>query len=512
MLSNNTQTEVFFCGVITNCPETQHRVDDGLISSSILKKKKQMVIIFAPFFLLLLFIVSNQTSRVSISSAQQISAYSHFMEQEEKDGVNFHRMLMNLANDPKTVITKDDPESDARSRRSSARGNILRNGTESRVPMRFLSFGTSQTWGAGLENRELEAYPFLLDPYARNAAIRATGPEYPSMCLNSLMDSNGVDNTIYDVVTLEFFPTNPYYLRGLARRVRERYPDAIIILYRILTPREMVVAGESIFQLMNKQLHENAEELQKFMDEHGEAVSWNPSLRQMSEEVQEIANEVGGFVFDLKMALRASKAYQKRSDWFGATDMHHLSVKGHIAVAQGIKKLVKEALAQKSYPLEPRLGTYGAGDDCTNWFLDPSAYNAKYTDPNVQINPMYSDVGNTKFTLEIGQGGGEIVVTNKFEGDRFLLLSYMTILGLPNDYPNAVVTLTTSIGTVYEAELNQEDYNLPTIHISTVGKIGLISPGDNIVRFDFFGPQKKLPFRVVAIEIVPVESVEIYDV
>ena len=175
MLSNNTQTEAFFCGVITNCPETQHRVSDGLISSSILKKKKQMVIIFAPFFLLFLFIVSNQTSRVSTSLAQQISAYSHFMEQEEKDGVNSHRMLMSLANDPKTVITKDDPESDASSRRSSDRGNILRNGIESRVPMRFLFFGTSQTWGAGLENRELKAYPFLLDPYARNAAIRATG-------------------------------------------------------------------------------------------------------------------------------------------------------------------------------------------------------------------------------------------------------------------------------------------------------------------------------------------------
>ena len=301
-------------------------------------------------------------------------------------------------------------------------------------------------------------------------------------------------------------------MRGLARRARERYPDAIIVLYRIWTPRDMSVAGENIFQLMNKLLHENAEELQTFMDEHGEAVSWNPSLRQMSEEVQEIANEVGGFVFNLKMALRASKAYQERSDWFDATDMHHLSVKGHIAVAQGIKKLVKELLAQKSYPLEPRLGTYGAGDDCTNWFLDPTAYNAKFTDPNVQINPMYADVGNTKFTLEIGQGRRQIVVTNKFEGERFLLLSYMTILGLPNDYPNAVVTLTTSIGTVYEAELNQEDYNLPTIHISTVGKIGLITPGGNIIRFDLSGPQKKLPFRVVAIEIVPVESVEIYDV
>ena len=72
------------------------------------------------------------------------------------------------------------------------------------------------------------------------------------------MDSNGVDNTIYDVVTLEFFPTNPYYLRGLARRARERYPDAIIVLYRIWTPRKMIVAGESILQLVNTQLHENA--------------------------------------------------------------------------------------------------------------------------------------------------------------------------------------------------------------------------------------------------------------
>jgi hypothetical protein len=69
----------------------------------------------------------------------------------------------------------------------------------------ILSLGSSHTWGAGLEDRRHQAYPFLLgEPggHVVNLAMRATGADYPSVCLQSMIpDSEWIN---FDVITLEF--------------------------------------------------------------------------------------------------------------------------------------------------------------------------------------------------------------------------------------------------------------------------------------------------------------------
>jgi hypothetical protein len=83
--------------------------------------------------------------------------------------------------------------------------------------LRFVAFGTSRTHGAGLKNRNEQAFPFLLSKGAHNLAIRAAGPQYPALCTYSMLGDNQ-----YDVILLEYnMKVNENLLR-LGRRLRDR--------------------------------------------------------------------------------------------------------------------------------------------------------------------------------------------------------------------------------------------------------------------------------------------------
>eukprot|EP00957_Ditylum_brightwellii_P146371 11144535-Ditylum_brightwellii.AAC.1 len=61
--------------------------------------------------------------------------------------------------------------------------------TRSTDGLRFLTLGSSVTWGAGMEVRYF-AYPYLLtDDRSKvtNLAVRAAGPKYPSVCIQSMV-------------------------------------------------------------------------------------------------------------------------------------------------------------------------------------------------------------------------------------------------------------------------------------------------------------------------------------
>ena len=55
-----------------------------------------------------------------------------------------------------------------------------------RNSLRVAAFGSSNTWGAGLDNR-FEAYPYLLSPEVDNFASFSAGPNYASVCTQTLV-------------------------------------------------------------------------------------------------------------------------------------------------------------------------------------------------------------------------------------------------------------------------------------------------------------------------------------
>jgi hypothetical protein len=126
---------------------------------------------------------------------------------------------------------------------------------EERMPVeniRFATFGTSIAWGSTLENREEDAFIFQLSPNARNFAIRATGSEYPAACLSSM-----IGDEVFDVIVLEFSMRVKRSTIRLAKRLRQRFPDALIISLRNWTP----------VQMKSKMLHNK--NLRKIASENG---------------------------------------------------------------------------------------------------------------------------------------------------------------------------------------------------------------------------------------------------
>eukprot|EP00957_Ditylum_brightwellii_P003491 264387-Ditylum_brightwellii.AAC.1 len=113
----------------------------------------------------------------------------------------------------------------------------------------FAAFGTSITWGHGVENPETDVYPKLLSLSADNLAIRATGPAVPALCLKSMVDKANPD-AVYDVVFLEFFhrtllQNDVDSFTMTAQRIRTRYPDALIIFIRDWNPTDIGYYDES---------------------------------------------------------------------------------------------------------------------------------------------------------------------------------------------------------------------------------------------------------------------------
>ena len=59
-----------------------------------------------------------------------------------------------------------------------------------KIPLRGLFFGTSRTWGVGMESKMNLVYPWQVCTNVTNLAIRATGPQFPAMVSELSQSSN----------------------------------------------------------------------------------------------------------------------------------------------------------------------------------------------------------------------------------------------------------------------------------------------------------------------------------
>jgi len=98
---------------------------------------------------------------------------------------------------------------------------IIDTGSPHRRSLNILALGGSITWGAELDDRDDEAFPqtigklynefmnYSLDVSVDNLAIRATGADYPSMCLQTLLSDAHPDDPMksYDLVC--YFESRP---------------------------------------------------------------------------------------------------------------------------------------------------------------------------------------------------------------------------------------------------------------------------------------------------------------
>lgn len=252
-------------------------------------------------------------------------------------------------------------------------------------PLNVLALGGSVTWGGYIPNR-YNAFPFLLghlhkDSKIDNLAIRATGATFPASCIQSMLEGDGafpeydvapgtsysmkeeednmneslmqVNSTIYDVILLEFSINGVLSTEFLITRLKQRFPDALIIYVHL----------ESLTHPVDKSL--TVEYFEKLMEPSGGLYYMLP--KQDAYEVVKRNLERGEVTHE-----KESDGSDNLPDFLSlyADDEHHLSELGHKFIANEIMKLLYDHLKEnpdKLPPLEPSVGTWGGGDHCYMW-------------------------------------------------------------------------------------------------------------------------------------------------
>ena len=314
--------------------------------------------------------------------------------------------------------------------------------------------------------------------------MRAAGPYYPAMCLQSLVttddqcqidghseDDEDCNETIYDVILLEYVrratDEDGASLRKLASRLTSRYPDALLLFISDWHPRLIYTTVGGGPRPTAKEIREGAKkwrperhvvvkdwndkvnkklplDSQEFKDtflrsvDRGYEWNWN-KIKAVNEDIIDIvAEEFGGYVVNLPRPEEAAD-FVDYIPYF-AKDFHHLSDEGHAAVAEEVLELIDELGIVQN----PRLGPWtveedgsGAGtDSCVNWF--ETGFSPLSVSGN---NITMQEFGDLKFGLNF-PNGGSIVVHNPFNVPMSLHLSYMTTGPPPSIYPPTEVTIT----------------------------------------------------------------------
>jgi len=368
--------------------------------------------------------------------------------------------------------------------------------------LRYLAFGASKTWGSGLENR-FDAYPYLLSSKATNLALRATGPNYPSICTQTM-----VGDEKYDVIMLEYFERANDGLKPLAERLRKRFPNAIMILVQLWHPKMILYKSNGKIITMLEWLKENGfgdmapelingSQLKKAL-EATSSEDWGFNFDKLNNGMsilEDIANTVNGVLlkgppFQIESykdvdekTLMLSTMKMFAGDWF------HLSEDGHREVAQAVKVILKNNPIKRS----DEVGTWGTGDLCYKWY-ETGKVDIAFSDAVVK------NFKPGKYALQFPSTGGSLRITNPFKEPRSLMISYMTTGPDTTIYPKTEVKINNSQSQPVIIKPVCNDYEFP-VHVSGSENVGMVQPGENIVSINPL-ETKEQPFRVVAAAII----------
>jgi len=370
--------------------------------------------------------------------------------------------------------------------------------------LRYLTLGASATYGATLPDRRT-GYPYQLSPNVTNLAIRASGPNYPSICTQSMIDGDN-ENNIYDVIILEYLMACNDGLDVLAYRLRKRFPDAIIIFNMMWVPT--LITGEdnhgrltsfnAIWQKHNFNRPITTHHISTITSEMTAFQLHPEQMRDIIALHRKIKNVVGGYLFGLD---EINSVEWNNKDWVANRlslfyDIVHYSQSGHDFVANGIKDLLRSIQPNASN----NLGSWGDGDSCHMW------YNTGIVaiDYNPKEEMKLNEFSLAKFALEIPYSGGELIINNPFSSPRQLMITYMTTGPSKTIYPEVELIINEAYHRPISINPLATEYRF-NVHVAKTAKLDVIPPGDNKVLIrpvEGIGRNVLFPFRVVAISVL----------
>lgn len=367
--------------------------------------------------------------------------------------------------------------------------------------LRIASFGSAITLGAGLDN-EREAYPYLISNRTDNYAVLSGNPNFPAVCTQTLIG----DERMYDVILLEYWLAAEQGLKELAEKLRNRFPDAMIILVKVMTP---VHARRKESKSSKKHVS-----FQEWKDKNGlkAGVSTNaiinaieaddgfwffPKRAKADRYVGRVKKSIGAFRVRLEHRPTDKETLQLYLQLF---DHKHtkLNALGHQFLGYMVKGTIENKLkfASPHALIEnEKFGTWGKGDECQFW-SSMHEYDEDHSE-SIEFN-KWNRKGS--FTLDINDSGN-FTVHNKFVDERMLYVSFLTTSD--DFFPPKIQTRIGSDGAPHQL---QPSYTNPKHNVHTV-PIGKIPAGSVTINVDFLEDRNGYPFRIVGLTLTDEMSV-----
>lgn len=411
--------------------------------------------------------------------------------------------------------------------------------------VRVISFGSSSTWGAGLK-RVKDSYPHRISPqyarFPRNVAMKEGGGVLPAACTQSIVG----DDDVYDVVTIEFDHSSfDESYAVLAKRLRRRFPEANIIFVQLWNPSQLTYRysdNETTVDFVswrraNGNIPLHSSELTMSVLESGPenwSVYQNPAD---AERLRKTMEEVNAGLVGLPTPTPTDFSFPQNLLsfllFFTEGEPYRLSEEGHAVIASGLEHLVKpEVILGKDVKVRDATGSWGSGDQCNLWY-----YNGQYVGgessnnkdenedgENHSTNKMnvkstgrrlgfshVQETGEHKHALEFRRyEEGHLTVTNPFDEDRLLYLTYMTSNDEVDEkiYPRTRVRLNGRPSVVIDPYHEGSENH----HLTRTSAVGMIAAGvETVVNLDPI-ESSMLHFRLVGASILGKEAIDILPI
>lgn len=371
--------------------------------------------------------------------------------------------------------------------------------------IRYIAFGSSDTWGQGLPDKE-GAYPYRFEQptwLTRNAATRTNDVFLEAACAQSI-----VGEEIYDVISIEFETFSKSHSM-LAGRLRNRFPTATLLFVRLWKPPSITFtfphngttltleAWRRHHHLTALSLH-SSELALEILEEGPE--NWSVDL-SVDSTLQSVLNEVNAHLFTLPAPDFKSFSFPSNLraflHMFQPEAPYHLSSKGHDFMARSIV----EFIAQRPPPRfhQDITGTWGAGDVCHLWYHTGQYHGATLVGARRVDFSHNLHTGSHKHAIEFRFRGGSLTVLNPFNDPRMLYLTYMTASDEEGSriYPKTRIRLNGTPSVVIDPYHEGRESE----HLTRTTAVGKVSPGETLVQLDPL-QASRLRFRLVGFSLL----------
>lgn len=338
--------------------------------------------------------------------------------------------------------------------------------------LRVAVFGGANAWGVGLESR-FKAYPYLLSSTVDNFAHTSMGPNYFSVCAETVIG----DDTLYDVIVLDYWLRYFEGLDKLAVRLRARYPNAILIFVSNWEPvhfRYKVSDDSKESQSLTQWKHKNGlddADLNTIVESiKKDPGYWYLPIREKADaSIWQTAQLVKGYEFSFAQRETGKQTLIDFLGYFEEKRHSHVSELGHEAIANALKSIVKTHLQNGDETDLVNSGTHGdwgGGDSCNFWYFTGGT------------KMLYGGMEMRQFDEKNGHFGLEVVapawfsVSNPLKHDAFptrtLYVSYLTSRH-EGYYPNAEISIEVATWTLRTLNTVDPNHAVRTIAIGQIG-------------------------------------------